>query len=152
MEMIVAFRKSDYSDDGTHLLSDRFIMEVQRDWEESFHNKFNPLYANTIEGHPSAMIRLTKYMDAGEDTGYDFGMDLIDGEIDIDTNLEIEKFSKLKTVYAIGSMLQDKEDDPIFLVKNDSLGEEILVIKYTPDDDGDNEIENIPVDSDKMRI
>ena len=91
-------------------------------------------------------------MDAGEDTGYDFGMDLIDGEIDIDTNLEIEKFSKLKTVYAIGSMLQDKEDDPIFLVKNDSLGEEILVIKYTPDDDGDNEIENIPVDSDKMRI
>ena len=53
MELIVAFRKSDFSDDGTHLLSDRFIMEVQRDWEESFHNKFNPLYANTIEAiHP----------------------------------------------------------------------------------------------------
>lgn len=153
MELIVAFRKSDYSDDGTHLLSDRFILEVQRDWEEQFHNLFKPFYANCIEGHPSAMLRFTRYMDAGEETEYDFGMDLIDGEIDIDTNLKIEKFSKHSTVYAIGSVFHDDEDEPILLVKNDCLKEDILVLKYVPDDDGeDNVTENIPVDSDKMRI
>lgn len=147
MELVFSFRKADFSDDGTHLPTDRFIMELQRDWEESYHNKYSPLFANTIEGHPSAMLRLTRYMDAGEKTAYDFGMELVDGEIDIDTNLEIEKFSKYRTVYAIGSMLPDKEDDPIYLVKNDGLGEEILVLKYTPDDEeGEDASVNIPSD------
>jgi hypothetical protein len=148
MELIIPFRKSDYSDDGTHLLSDRFILEVQHDWEELFFNKFKPFYANALEGHPSAMLRLTRYMEAGEETDYDFGMDLIDGEIDIDTNLKIEKFSKVHTVYAIGSRFHENEDEPLLLLKNDSLKEDILVIKYVPDDDGEeNETENIPVDA-----
>ncbi len=143
MELIVPFKKADFSDDGTHLPSDRFIMELQRDWEECYHKKFSPLFANTIEGHPSAMLRLTRYMDAGETTEYDFGMELVNGKIDIDSNLEIEKFSRFKTVYAIGSMLPDREDEPIYLVKNEDIGEEILVLKYTPDDD---EEENVDVD------
>jgi hypothetical protein len=148
MELIIPFRKSDYSDDGTHFHSDRFILEVQRDWEESFYNKFKPFYANAIEGHPSTMLRLTRYMEAGEETDYDFGMDLIDGEIDIDTNLKIEKFSKVHTVYAIGSRFHENEDEPLLLLKNDSLKEDILVIKYVPDDDGEpNEPINSPIDA-----
>ena len=110
MELIIPFRKTDYANDGTHLPSDKFILELQCEWEEAFHSRFDPLYANVIEGHPSAMRRLTVYMEAGEETGYDFGMELIDGEIDIDTNLEIEKYSKLHTVYAIGSQYHDDDD------------------------------------------
>jgi len=153
MEMIIPFRKIDFSDDGTHILSDRFIMELQRDWEESFHNKFNPFYANVIEGHPSAMLRLTRYMDAGEETDYDFGMELIDGEIDIDTNLKIEKFSEFHTVYAISSQLHEDEDEPLFLLKNESLKEEILVIKYVPNNDNEElETEIVPVDTTSLKI
>lgn len=151
MELVIPFKKADFSDDGTHLPSERFIMELQRDWEESYHNKYSPLYANTIEGHPSAMLRLTRYMDAGETTEYDFGMELVNGEIDIDSNIEMEKFSKYKTVYAIGSMLPDKEDEPIYLVKNDGLGEEILVLKFTPDDE-ESENESVDVPSDLISI
>lgn len=152
MELIIPFRSEDFSQDGTHLISDRFILDVQIDWEESFHNKFNPLYANVIEGHPSAMLRLTRYMDAGEETEYDFGMEPINGEIDIDTNIEIDKHSRYNTVYAIGSRLDGRDDEPIFLLKNDSLPEDILLLKNVPDDDGD-ETETVitPVDTKTVR-
>ena len=123
-------------------------MELQRDWEEAFHHQFDPYYANTIEGHPSAMLRLTNYMEQGEESEYDLGMELIDGEINIDTNLEIEKFSKFKTVYAIGSQLHDDEYEPLFLIKNPNLGENILVLKHiTDEDDGaEGEVNGLPVD------
>lgn len=141
MELIISFPKSDFTPDGEHVHSGKIIFELQKEWEESYHNKFNPFYANVIEGHPLAMQRLTLYSDMGERTNYDFGMELIDGEIDIDTNLEIEKYSESDTVYAIGSQLQLDEDGdglPIFLIKNDKLKENILVLKYVPDEDDEN--------------
>jgi len=148
IELIVPFLATEFSNDGTHVQKDKFILNLQREWEEIFHNKFNPFFANAIEGHPSAMLRLTNYMDTGEEINYDFGMELIDGEIKIETNLEIEKFSKFTTVYAIGSQLQLEDDEPILLIKNDSLKEDILVLKYIPENDGyDNEFINMPVDS-----
>ncbi|NVN97529.1 hypothetical protein HXX01_04890 [Candidatus Nomurabacteria bacterium] len=148
MELIVPFSNKDFTSDGTYIPNGKFILDLQYDWEVAFHNKFKPFFANTIEGHPAAMLRLSRYMDAGEDTKYDFGMELINGEIDIESNIEIEKFSRLHTVYAIGSRLRENEEEPVFLVKNDSLKEDILLLKYYPDDDGDPETEeNEPVDA-----
>ena len=145
MEKIISFKKTDFSNDGTHISSGKFIYDLQRDWEESFHNQFNPYFANVLEGHPLAMQRLTLYMEGGNESDYDFGMDLIDGKIDIDTNLAIEKFSEEKTVYAIGSQFHDDEDNPLFLIKNDAISEEILVLKYVPDNEDEEEMENILV-------
>ena len=146
MEKIIQFRKAEYTNDGIHSSSGKFIMEQQTDWEKEFHSQFNPYYANVIEGHPSAMLRLTRYMASeDDDSNTDFGMELINGEIDIDTNLAIEKFGKLQTVYAIGSQFHDDEDNPLFLIKNDKLSENILVLKYVSDDDNENETENTPV-------
>ena len=96
MELIVPFNKSDFTPDGEHISSGKIIYELQKEWEESYHYKFKPFYANVIEGHPLAMQRLTVYSDMGEQTNYDFGMELIDGKIDIDTNLEIETYSEIK--------------------------------------------------------
>lgn len=146
MEKIIPFKKADYTNSGKHMTSGKFILELQKEWEEAFHNQFSPYFANAIEGHPSAMLRLTKYMACDEDdSNTDFGMELIDGEIDIDTNLAIEKFSKTQTVYAIGSQFHDDEDNPLLLIKNDNLSEEILVLKYVSDDDETEENEPIPV-------
>jgi hypothetical protein len=144
MEKIVPFKKTDYTRLGTHIVSGKFISEMQRDWEADFHNQFKPYFANVLEGHPAAMQRLTRYWE-GDEPEYDFGMEKIDGEIDIDTNLEIEKFSNTKTVYAIGSQLHDDEDNPLLLVKNENLSEEILMLKYVSDDDETAEDEGIPV-------
>jgi len=145
MEKFIPFKKNDFSNDGTHISSGKFIYDLQRDWEESFHNQFNPFFANVLEGHPLAMQRLTLYMEGGNESDYDFGMELIDGEIDIDTNLAIEKFSEEKTVYAIGSQFHDDEDNPLFLIRNDNLAEDILLLKYVSNNDDEQEMENIPV-------
>ena len=144
MEIIIPFKKLDFTTDGTQILSGKWIYELQREWEAAFHNKFNPYFANILEGHPLAMHRLTRFMDGGEISGYDFGMELIDGEIDLDTNLAIEKFSYTKTVYAIGSQFHDDEDNPLFLIKNENISDEILVLKYVADDDATEE-ENIEI-------
>lgn len=154
MELVITFEAAEYTDDGTHIPSNKFIMELQRDWEVAFHNQFDPYYANKIEGHPSAMLRLTKYMEQGEETEYDLGMELIDGKEDVDTSFEIEKFSEYKTVYAIGSQLHDDEDEPLFLIKDPTLDENILVFKYVPDDDddADGEVDNAPVEARSLQV
>jgi hypothetical protein len=135
MEKIIPFRKADYTEDGIQIFTGKFILELQQEWEAAFHHQFNPYFANVLEGHPLAMQRLTKYMEGDEDSNYDFGMELIDGEIDIDTNMAIEEFSEEKTVYAIGSQFHDNEDNPLFLIKNENFAEDILVLKYVPDND-----------------
>jgi hypothetical protein len=148
MELIIPFSKTDYTPAGEHISSGKIIFELQKEWEELFHNKFNPIYANVIEGHPLAMQRLTIYNELGESSNYDFGMELINGEIDIDANLEIEKYSESDTIYAVGSQYQFDEDGdgvPIFLIKNNKLKDDILVLKYVPDDDEKGSIEEIPV-------
>jgi hypothetical protein len=147
MEKIIPFRKSDFTEDGIHISTGKFILELQQEWEAAFHHEFKPYFANVLEGHPSAMSRITKYMEGDGDSNYDFGMELINGEIDIDTNLAIEEFSEGKTVYAIGSQFHDDEDCPIFLVKNENLSEEILVLKYVPEEDEAEENEPIQIPS-----
>lgn len=154
MELIISFKAAEYTDDGTHIPSNKFIMELQRDWEVAFHNKFDPYYANKIEGHPSAMLRLTKYFEQGEETEHDLGMELINGKEDVNTSFEIEEYSKYKTVYAIGSQLHDDEDEPLFLIKDPTLEENILVFKYVPDDDDEDEedIVRTPIDVRSMQV
>jgi hypothetical protein len=142
---IIPFKKTDFSNDGIHLHTGKFIYDLQRDWKENFHNHFNPYFANVMEGHPLAMQQLTLYMEGGNESDFDFGMELIDGEIDIDTNLAIEEFSEEKTVYAIGSQFRDEEDNPLFLIKNENLTEEILVLKYVPDSDEEEEADLMPI-------
>ncbi|MEI6677376.1 MAG: hypothetical protein WCL21_02145 [Mariniphaga sp.] len=146
MELIIPFKKTNFSPDGVNLLNGKFILDIQSEWERDFHNKFNPYYANLLTGHPLAMKRLTEYLavDRSKDSNADFGMELIDGQIDIDTNLAIEKFSQTKTIYAIGSRFQ-ADDEPIFLIKNKHLSEEILVMSYYSDSEEEDEKESVPV-------
>ena len=136
MELIIPFKKADFENSGVHKKSGKFIAEMQRDWEDDFFNKFNTYFANTIEAHPSAMNRFNLYYEGGENTSFNFGMELIDGEIDLDTNLAIEDFNEDQTVFAIGSQLHNNDDNPLFLIKNEHLKDDILVFKYI-DDEGD---------------
>ncbi|HCY76498.1 MAG TPA: hypothetical protein DHV28_11305 [Ignavibacteriales bacterium] len=137
MEIIIPFKKADFLTNGRHIVTGKLVIELQKDWETDFHTKFNPYYANTIEAHPIAMHRLNLFYEGGVKTNFSFGMDLIDGDIDLETNLAIENYSESQTVYAIGSQLHDDEDNPLFLVKNENLKENILLLRYLDDNDSD---------------
>lgn len=143
-QLIIPFPVSGYTDDGTHKASGRFILEKLREWETSFHEKFFPVYANVLEGHPLAMARLSRYCDEGGKSGLDFGMDLIDGEIDIDANMEMDDHSESTMVYAIGSQINEDEDEPLLLVKNAALKDDILVLRYEDDNDGNGDEVSVP--------
>ncbi|HAX95586.1 MAG TPA: hypothetical protein DCY35_03570 [Prolixibacteraceae bacterium] len=142
-QLIIPFHSSGYTDDGTHKASGTFILEMMREWETAFHEKYFPVYANVLEGHPLAMARLSRYLDGGRNEGLDFGMDLIDGEIDIDANMEMDDHSESTMVYAIGSQIHDDEDEPLLLVKNEALKDDILVLRYEDDNDGNGD--DVPV-------
>ena len=69
------------------------------------------------------MNRFNLYYECGEKTNFNFGMELINVEIDLDTNLTIDVFTERQTVFAVGSLLCDNFDNPLFLVKNDNLSD-----------------------------
>ena len=75
----------------------------------------------------------------GLDNEYRLGMDMVEGEANLEANLATEEFSKHKTVYAIGSRLGANEDEPIWLLISESLENDKVVFYYIPDDDDDEE-------------
>jgi hypothetical protein len=60
------------------------------------------------------MNRFNQYYDGVEQTNFNFGMEKIDGEFELHTNLAIDEFTKNPIVYAVGSQLHDDEDNSFF--------------------------------------
>ena len=52
-------------------------------------------------------------------------MELINGDIDIETNIKIGKCSKRQTKYAIGSRFD--EDEPMFLILDDTMVDGMVI-------------------------
>ena len=129
------FKKEDYNIDGFNKYNNELFTDFIRECETDFHNQTLIFFANCFYANDSTMILIKKchYCDENED----FGMDLIEGEIDEDTNLAIEKYSKRKTVYAISSVYS--LDEPIFLIIDDKIRDGKFILKYIPNDDEDNE-------------
>jgi hypothetical protein len=143
-EEIYKFNNNNFKKTGFHSETGQWFLDLIAEFETKFHNKFPDFYANHLFANNSTMKIINKAFNMDDDENC--GMELIDGEVDIDINLEIEKFSDTKTVYAIGSKITENEDEPILLVTNDNLQEGMLLLKYISDDeDMDKEEEFAPV-------
>ena len=132
-EEIYKFDNSNFKKTGFHSETGQWFLDLIAEFETQFHNKFPDFYANHLFANNSTMNIINKAFNMDDDENC--GMELIDGEVDIDTNLEIEKFSDTKTVYAIGSKIIENEDEPILLVTNDNISDGILLLKYISDDE-----------------
>ena len=65
-------------------------------------------------------------------------------------NLEIDTTAKIKTIFAIGSA--EDEDEPLYLMKDDTISEGIFILKYILDgDDKNKELKN-SVDDKKINM
>lgn len=138
------YRKSDYDqtiDDGIiRPLFLEFIVEC----EERFHADHKPLFANYLFASPTTMMFLEFDFDKGNTR---FGIDLIDNMIDLDTNLKMETYSQYQTVYALGSGVEQNKDEPVFLVVDDSVPDNMIVLKYISDDDNDEADNTVPIET-----
>jgi hypothetical protein len=147
MEKHCKFSKWKFDDNGTSSIDGSFFLDLIGDWERDFHDHFTPFFSNFLFGNMSTMILIKNCF--GLEPDEDFGMELINGTIDIDTNLKIESHSKRHTAYAIGSKLN--EDEPLFLVIDDNIVDGMVILKYIPDSDEDEAGSDVPVETEKIR-
>jgi hypothetical protein len=147
---IYKFPWGKYNDDGINIENDSFFMDTVKDWEIDFHKKHPIFYANYFFANSSTMILLKKCLNLQDN--YTCGMDLIDGRVDLETNLEIEKHSEQNTVYAFGSEIEENKEESLFLVNDDKISDGTVILKYIPDNDSDEIDTPITVDCDVIKI
>ena len=129
------FKPEDIDQQGFHIKTQQWFMDLIGEFEHDFHDKFPTCFANHLFANLTTMALIDKALNL--DKNESSGMDLIDGEIDLDANLAMEEFSNDSTVYAIGSKIEENEDEPIFLVRNDKIYNGAIVLKYITDEDSE---------------
>jgi hypothetical protein len=145
------FQTKEFDDNGFHHTTNQWFMDVLEEYEVDFHRKHTHFYANHLFSNSLTMLLINKAI--GLDPDESGGMDLINGKVDLETNLEIEKYSEIKTVYAIGSKLEENEDEPIFLVIDDNIPDGVILLKYISDDKSEDvEIQSPVKNDDKMKV
>ena len=147
MEHHYKFNKWDFDENGTNTKDGSFFLEVIGKWERDFHARYFPFFSNYLFSNESTMILIKNCLVLEPED--DCGMELINGKVDLDTNLTIESHSKRQTIYAIGSRLD--EDEPMFLIIDESMVDGMVVLKYIPDVDNEDVRDDVPVPSEKVK-
>ncbi|MCC6866859.1 MAG: hypothetical protein IT280_11955 [Ignavibacteria bacterium] len=134
------FIRYDFNENGFHKNTGKLFTEYVQDCEKDFFEQNKVYTANCFYGNDSVMFLLKSCV--FENDNVDYGMDLINGEFNLDVNLEMEKYSQRKTVYALVGALA-KDDDPLWLLIDDKMKDGIFVLSYEDDDEDD----EIPADT-----
>ncbi|MCK9424363.1 MAG: hypothetical protein M0Q38_17400 [Bacteroidales bacterium] len=147
MEKHYKFNKWDFDENGANTKDGSFFLEVIGEWERDFHDRYYPFFSNYLFSNASTMILVKNcfILEPNEDCG----MELINGNVDLDTNLKIDSHSKRHTIYAVGSRLD--EDEPIYLVIDESMVDGMVILKYIPDNDNEDAGEDVPVQSERIK-
>ena len=136
MKKTYRYRPADYDREGRHRSKpDYLFTDFLRECEADFHEKYKPCFANTMRANTTTNHLLKVCFDTEFD--HHFGMESIDGEVDIDMNLEIEMNSLHKTIYALGSELEGNKDEPLYLVTAEKFFDAKFTLSYNPDHDGE---------------
>jgi len=133
------------------------ITSIRRS-EQDFHKKHAPLQANYLFCNSFMMNKIANYLindapigttistfDAHEENDCEkldsgaltCGMELINGKVDFEANYQMAKHSKNAFLYGFDSVC----DDDLFLVRDDSLSNRTLILKYIPDTGNDDDDE-----------
>lgn len=145
MQELYKFKLIDYDHEGVSIINRKYFLDLIIEWELHFYKKFSPYKANHFFASQSTMMLIDRCL--GLNNNEKSGMDLIDGEIDLDINLSIEKHSEYHTVYAIESGIKENEYEPLFLVIDDSMAEGLVMLKYISYDDEEDVEEPLPVNA-----
>ena len=141
MEQQFDFNYRKFNDDGFNKGNGLFFMDFINSCERTFYEYHKPFHANSLFGNDTTMKLIKNCMEYEPDT--DYGMDLINGKIDLDINLEVETYCKRPTVFGIGS--ESDEDEPLYLIKDNEVLDGKLILKYTPDNDDEEGEEFFPM-------
>lgn len=146
MEQHYKFNPGDYNEHGTNLKNGNFFLDLIREWEIDFYDRYSPFFANCLFANVSVMIIIKNCLvtEPNEDCGWE----LINGEIDLDTTLKIGQHSKRPTIYGLSSNLD--EDEPLYLIIDDSMVDGMVILKYVPESDEEDVSPEIPMETEKI--
>lgn len=127
--------------DDPAVLFHHFIEECETD----FYSRSSPLAANRFKANARTMLLLQACFEIEEES---FGMD---GDQDLETNMRIDAHSEKVTIFAIESSIPEKEDEPLFLLIDDSVPDGQFELLYVPDE-GDDEEGVSPTDGKREKV
>lgn len=144
------FNKQTFNQKGICEKSGLLFVEYIFQWEKDFNKKYPSYFANHLFCNQKTMNIINRSMGLEQDESC--GMDLINDKIDFDASIEMERYSKRKNIYAIGSMIQSNLDEPIFLVCDDKCSDGTIKLKYIADGNDKYEENITPVEKTVIQI
>ncbi len=146
IEEVYRFDDSDYDENGFHKKTGELLIEIIKEWETDFHSKNSPCFTNYLFTNRMFMILLANCHELEEEE--DFGVELINGEINMEESYKFYHNSKYLTVYAIGSCVAENKEEPIGLIIDEEMTDGVAILKYIPDDKGD----DVPVQPNLCKV
>ncbi len=135
MQQIYKYNKADYDLNGFRK-DGKLFSDTVGEWEIEFNKEFKPYCANYFLGNYSTIKLFSSCFNSIESSI--FGMD---GQYDLKTNFKMDEGSEKEIIYAIGQTLD--EDEELFLVMDNEVSDGIVILKYKPDDDDDEVVDQI---------
>lgn len=147
MEQYYKFKNYDFDENGINTKDGSFFLEIIGGWERDFHDRYYPFFSNYLFSNASTMILVKNCLVLEPDE--DCGMELINGKVDLETNLKIESHSQRQTIYAIGSRMDI--DEPMFLIIDNRMDDGKVILKYIPENENDDVNQEVPVPSERVK-
>ena len=151
IEKIYYFNEREYETDGQSKIDGSLFSEKVNEFERDFYCDYPLTPANYLYMHPLTMDVLEKsHISEGEEAPLDeiYGMDNIfdDMEANFNANNKMDLASSKVLVYAISTAID--EDEPLYLIRDDSLRRGTLTLKYISDNDngGEEDLSVAPVE------
>lgn len=136
IQMYYHFNPESFDEEGIHKDTKRVFFQEIDYWEADFHLNHPHCYANYLFANASTMKIIANAMNA--EPNQVFGMELINGQIDMDTNMEIENHSRFQTIYALCSKIEGENfDEPIFLISSPEIANGCIILKYIDEDEAE---------------
>ena len=148
LEKHYKFKVNSYNNDGFNKVNGVFFLDFLKDCERDFQECYSIFHANHLFASNSTMILIRNCMESEPEI--DYGMELINGKVDLDTNLEIENHTERTTVYAIGSA--SDEDEPLFLINDQDVCDGMILLKYIPDGEDDAVEQPVQIPDDMLKF
>lgn len=127
------FKASDYDATGFNKFTDMLFSDFVTESEKDFYKTMRPFYANLFISNSITMFLFQKCFQ--NEKNYCFGMDMIEGEINFNTNMKIDDLSKLTMIYSISSGIEGRDDESLWLVIDDNMPDNKFELKFIPDID-----------------
>ncbi|MEI7726889.1 MAG: hypothetical protein WCK09_17400 [Bacteroidota bacterium] len=142
MQQHYKFKPSAFNADGVNRKDGTFILELVRKWEQNFHDRFSPFYANYLYANYSTMRLIQNCIAIGDQKNR--GIEAYQGPVYIGKSYKSEKVViRPYTIHAIGSKFD--VDVPIWFGRDHTIADGLAILTHDSDSDDntDNEGEYV---------